>query len=170
MSAHPVLTLINRCDALAQQFDSTFESSCVLLRNLADGTPAPGSPTTMDDTLMALRETLGRCEEVVGAMLGCVYEDIPHLLDQQDQGERGGIVGSWDPKGALESISTLFYVSTATPIWKHLPPLLTSSSPCSPVPPRPRTSCSPSYLVLLPPLAPLPPKPSSTPLPPSNVI
>ncbi|CCF49609.1 hypothetical protein NDA11_000246 [Ustilago hordei] len=105
---HPVLTLINRCDELARNFDSTFEESCILLTNLANNTPAPGQPTTMDDTLMSLRKTLEKCEEIVGAMLNCIYEDIPHLLDQLDSGENVG-VGNWNPKQALDGISQLFY-------------------------------------------------------------
>lgn len=115
---HPVLTLINRCDELARSFDSTFESSCTLLTNLANGTPAPGQPTTMDDTLMSLRATLERCEEIVGAMLNCIYEDIPHLLDQLDSGAEGG-VGNWNPKEALDGISQLFYVSHLSPFPMH---------------------------------------------------
>lgn len=107
---HPVLTLINRCDELARNFDSTFEQSCILLTNLANNAPAPGQPTTMDDTLMSLRKTLEKCEEIVGAMLNCIYEDIPHLLDQLDSGENVG-VGNWNPKQALDGISQLFYVS-----------------------------------------------------------
>ncbi|SOV05053.1 uncharacterized protein UDID_03103 [Ustilago sp. UG-2017a] len=105
---HPVLTLINRCDELARNFDSTFEQSCILLTNLANNAPAPGQPTTMDDTLMSLRKTLEKCEEIVGAMLNCIYEDIPHLLDQLDSGENVG-VGNWNPKQALDGISQLFY-------------------------------------------------------------
>lgn len=111
-SVHPVLSLINHCDELARTFDSTFETSCVLLTNLANGTSAPGQPTTMDDTLMSLRNTLEKCEEIVGAMLNCIYADIPHLLDQLDSGENVG-VGNWNPKQGLDGISQLFYVSHA---------------------------------------------------------
>ncbi len=97
---HPVLALVNRCDELARTFDSTFEASCNLLRQ----------PTgTLDDTLAALRSTLDQCEQIVGAMLACIYEDIPHLLDQLDSNDH--LVANWNPKLALESISTLFYVS-----------------------------------------------------------
>lgn len=101
---HPVLALVNRCDELARTFDSTFEASCNLLRQ----------PTgTLDDTLAALRSTLDQCEQIVGAMLACIYEDIPHLLDQLDSNDH--LVANWNPKLALESISTLFYVSPPTP-------------------------------------------------------
>lgn len=116
-TVHPVLTLINRCDALAAQFDTTFSHSCKLLTNLSNGQ----SSATLDETLMVLRKTLDECEQVVGAMLGCIYEDIPHLLDMIDsQAEGGGgeeekgrhgIVGNWNPKQALDGISQLFYVS-----------------------------------------------------------
>ncbi|EST08504.1 hypothetical protein PSEUBRA_001928 [Kalmanozyma brasiliensis GHG001] len=112
-AVHPVLRLINRCDTLAQTFDTHFSASCTLLSNLAAGTPAAGSPTTMDDTLMSLRSTLASCEEVVGQMLACIYEDIPHLLDQLDRegaGQGGpGVVGNWNPRLALDGISQLFY-------------------------------------------------------------
>lgn len=126
-TVHPVLNLINRCDELARTFDSTFESSCSLLTNLANGTPSGGgggrTPTTMDETLMVLRATLEKCEEVVGMMLNCIYEDIPHLLDQLDnQGQQHdqaggnggvGVVGNWNPKQALDGISQLFYVRSS---------------------------------------------------------
>ncbi|SJX62215.1 uncharacterized protein SRS1_13062 [Sporisorium reilianum f. sp. reilianum] len=107
-SVHPVLTLINRCDALAQQFDTTFSASCTLLTDMANGVVAPGGPQTMDDTLSVLRSTLERCEAVVGEMLGCIYADIPLLLDQLDAGE-GKEVGSWNARQALDGISQLFY-------------------------------------------------------------
>ncbi len=101
---HPVLALVNRCDELARTFDSTFEASCNLLRQ----------PTgTLDDTLAALRSTLDQCEQIVGAMLACIYEDIPHLLDQLDSNDH--LVANWNPKLALESISSLFYVSPPNP-------------------------------------------------------
>lgn len=127
---HPVLTLINRCDELARTFDSTFESSCTLLTNLANGTPAPGSPTTMDDTLMALRETLEKCEGIVGSMLNCIYADIPHLLDQIDSGSEG-TVGNFNPKQALDSISQLFYVSHHNTNYHTVQRKLTFSKPHS---------------------------------------
>ncbi|KAJ9475146.1 hypothetical protein PHBOTO_005223 [Pseudozyma hubeiensis] len=114
-TVHPVLTLINRCDALAAQFDTTFSHSCTLLTNLSNGQ----SSATLDETLMVLRKTLDECEQVVGAMLGCIYEDIPHLLDMidsqaeggggEDEKGRHGIVGNWNPKQALDGISQLFY-------------------------------------------------------------
>lgn len=69
----------------------------------------------MDNTLTVLRSTLDQCEGVVGEMLGCIYADIPHLLDQLDRGEEevgeGGkvVVGNWNPKQALDGISQLFY-------------------------------------------------------------
>nr|CDI52938.1 putative protein [Melanopsichium pennsylvanicum 4] len=62
----------------------------------------------MDDTLLSLRSTLEKCEQVVGAMLNCIYEDIPHLLDQLDNGVEAG-VGNHDAKQALDGISQLFY-------------------------------------------------------------
>ena len=108
---HPVLTLINSCDSLAQQFDTTFAASCTLLTNLANNTPAPGAPTNMDVTLMSLRGTLEQCEGIVGNMLNCIYADIPHLLDSLDgEGGTGAMVGNWNPKQALDDISRLFYV------------------------------------------------------------
>ncbi len=71
---------------------------------------------------MSLRGTLEKCEEVVGAMLGCIYDDIPHLLDQIDSGAEGAAggnggygVGNWNPKSALDGISQLFYVSLMLP-------------------------------------------------------
>ncbi|SPO26225.1 uncharacterized protein UTRI_02501 [Ustilago trichophora] len=103
---HPVLNLINRCDALAQEFDSQFEQSCNLLRNLVDGNNQ--SAFGMDETLMSLRTTLEKCEAIVTSMLNCIYEDIPHLLDQLDSGTETG-VGNWNPKQALDGISQLFY-------------------------------------------------------------
>lgn len=114
-SVHPVLYLINRCDELARSFDATFDASCTLLTNLANNTPAIGEPTTMEHTLASLRTTLEQCEAIVGAMLACIYEDIPHLLDQLDQkgpGVAEGVPGNWNPKQALDGISQLFYVST----------------------------------------------------------
>lgn len=107
---HPVLGLINRCDALAQSFDTTFEASCTLLTNLANGV---GSGT-MEDTLTSLRATLQQCEDIVNAMLGCIYEDIPHLLDQLDTQTEVG-VGNFNPKQALDGISQLFYVRSTPP-------------------------------------------------------
>lgn len=117
-TVHPVLTLINRCDQLAQQFDATFAASCTLLTDLSNGQ----SSKTLEETLMVLRSTLDECEQVVGAMLACIYEDIPHLLDMLDRdaeagaqaggGAKGleGVVGNWNPKQALDGISQLFYV------------------------------------------------------------
>lgn len=115
-TVHPVLNLINRCDTLAQQFDTTFSASCTLLTNMSNGMVSPSGPQTMDNTLTVLRSTLDQCEGVVGEMLGCIYADIPHLLDQLDRGEEevgeGGkvVVGNWNPKQALDGISQLFYV------------------------------------------------------------
>ncbi|TKY86403.1 hypothetical protein EX895_004552 [Sporisorium graminicola] len=107
-SAHPVLTLINRCDALAQQFDTTFAASCKLLTDVANGNISPSGPQTMDEALMALRDTLETCEATVSQMQGCVWEDIPHLLNQLDSGGEAG-VGNWNPRQALTDISELFY-------------------------------------------------------------
>lgn len=69
---------------------------------------------TLDDTLTDLRTTLDRCEDVVSAMLRCIYDDIPHLLDMLDrQAETDqcvpGVFASWNPKQALDDISELFY-------------------------------------------------------------
>lgn len=127
-----MLGLINKCDQLAQTFDSTFESSCLLLRNLANSS---SSSMTMDEVLMKLRETLGKCEAIVTEMLNCIYQDIPHLLDQLDNNQNNSnnnevvTVGNWNPKQALDSISLLFYVSS---------------------PPQPPPPTSFHYLLLLP--------------------
>lgn len=74
---------------------------------------------TLDDTLTDLRTTLDKCEDVVSAMLRCIYDDIPHLLDMLDrQAETDkrvpGVFASWNPKQALDDISELFYVSATS--------------------------------------------------------
>lgn len=91
---------------------------------------------TLDDTLTDLRTTLDKCEDVVSAMLRCIYDDIPHLLDMLDrQAETDkrvpGVFASWNPKQALDDISELFYVSATssfTIIRSSILVLATSSS------------------------------------------
>lgn len=112
MQVHPVLTLVNQCDELARRFDTIFQDSCTLLTNVANGQPAGEEVGSLDQVLMRLRETLDQCEQVVAAMLACIYEDIPHLLDQLDQATDWPVVANFDPKLALDSISQLFYVCT----------------------------------------------------------
>ncbi|PWZ02108.1 hypothetical protein BCV70DRAFT_57163 [Testicularia cyperi] len=101
---HPVLGLINKCDGLAKTFDNTFARSVALLEGLTNGT----STTSLDETMQVLRETLDRCEQIVGEMLNCIYADIPLLLDQMDANQPG-LPGNFNPKSALDSISQLFY-------------------------------------------------------------
>ncbi|KIS70084.1 uncharacterized protein UMAG_10187 [Mycosarcoma maydis] len=109
-TVQPVVTLVHRCDQLAQRFDSIFLSACMRLTERASG----DASATLDDTLTDLRTTLDRCEDVVSAMLRCIYDDIPHLLDMLDrQAETDqcvpGVFASWNPKQALDDISELFY-------------------------------------------------------------
>ena len=131
-TVQPVVTLVHRCDQLAQRFDSIFLSACMRLTERASG----DASATLDDTLTDLRTTLDKCEDVVSAMLRCIYDDIPHLLDMLDrQAETDqcvpGVFASWNPKQALDDISELFYVSATssfTIIRSSILVLATSSS------------------------------------------
>lgn len=135
---HPVLELINKCDALAKTFDATFAQSVSLIEQVANNSyggavahNTRGASSMMEQTLAMLRETLQNCEAVVNQMLGCIYSDVPLLLDQLDTDQRAlaSLPSNFNPKSALDSISQFFYVSASrrVPVRSQLMPLHTHS-------------------------------------------
>lgn len=125
---HPVLELINKCDALAKTFDATFAQSVTLIEQVANNSQGGavayntrGAASMMEQMLVMLRDTLQKCEATVNQMLGCIYSDVPLLLDQldADQQATASLPSNFNPKSALDSISQLFYVGATTYALNH---------------------------------------------------
>lgn len=129
-----MLELINKCDALAKTFDSTFAQSVSLVEHFTTSSHGGavahntrGASSMMEQTLAMLRETLQQCEAVVNQMLGCIYSDVPLLLDQldSDQQATASLPSNFNPKSALDSISQLFYVcTTSVPMYDFISRLM----------------------------------------------